>query len=285
MNKSKKTTIIYVIASVLLFFSMLIGGCYGVYVSVGVNFMRSTVSNVTEISDVGDYYNSAPTNNVSYGGMVNFQASMIGVIILSVVLIVLSIAYLISLFKQLVFFKQFNLIRESGLEHAIEKKIKSKSSVVFMAGFINVLSFLVGAAGIFVNITSNFAGGQIWFLYVVDGLVVLLSLISFIMLIKKVKEKKENRKEVDTNEDDCYKQKKLVKTEIKKNDNSHYDNDVNFDEEFDGIDRIEYILIKLKNMKDSKVISNDEYEYFREKFTGFSNKKLVKKQTRKKIAE
>ena len=85
MKKSNKISVIYVCCSLLLLGALLFGGVYGIYVSVGLSFMRSSVSNVTEgVQNMG-------VNNVSYGGSVNFSSSMVGVIILSIVLIVLAI--------------------------------------------------------------------------------------------------------------------------------------------------------------------------------------------------
>ena len=72
------------------------GGVYGIYVSVGLNFVRSSLSNVTGGSGVG-------ASNVSFGGTVNFESSMLGVIVLSIVLIILAIIDLISLIKQIIF--------------------------------------------------------------------------------------------------------------------------------------------------------------------------------------
>ena len=258
MKKSNKITVFYVIASLLLFFVLLGGGAYGVYLSVGINFMRSTVSNVTDAAAGGN------AQNVSYGGMVNFQPSMIGVIILSVVLIVISIFDLISLFKQLVFFKQFKLIRESGVEKFIENKIKSKSSVVFFAVLINIVSFIVGVAGIFINATTFIDASMSWVLYVVDGLVAVLSIVSLVLLIKKVKMQKNHREEIENNqernENNVYKNldKEIKDEEFEVRKIKEMEGvDEALDDKRADINHVEYVLLKLKNMKESKVISND----------------------------
>ena len=152
MKKSKKLTIIYVVASVLLFATLFFGGGYGIYLSVGINFMRATVGNMNEITDGSEYYDgNIMPSNISYGGSVNFQASMIGVIILSVILIVLSISYLISLFKQLIFFKQFKAVKNSKITKKVEQKTPSKGAVIFWTFFIDIISpfeFLTAVAEI-----------------------------------------------------------------------------------------------------------------------------------------
>lgn len=293
MKKSNKITAFYVIASLLLFLTLLGGGVYGVYLSVGINFMRSTVSNVTDASAGGT------AQNVAYGGMVDFQPSMIGVIILSVVLVVISIFDLISLFRQLVFFKQFKLIRESGIEKFVESKIKSKSSVVFFAVLINIMSFIAGVVGIFINATTFINAAMSWVLYSVDGLVAVLSVVSLVLLIKKVKMQKISRDELgkSINNDKQYEnmeegltacpQKKEAFVEFfETNDNGKELN--NFENKHDDINHVEYVLLKLKNMKESKVITNDEYEYLREKHTGLPREEKTKtkrKVIKKKIAK
>ena len=91
MKKSNKTTIFYIISSLLLFTSLIGGGIYGVYISMGLSFVRNGISNIS-----GDNI----ARNVSFGGSVNFSYSMIGVIILSILLIVISIFDFILLIKQ-----------------------------------------------------------------------------------------------------------------------------------------------------------------------------------------
>lgn len=296
MKKSNKVTAFYVIASLLLFLTLLGGGVYGVYLSVGINFMRSTVSNVTDAAAGGT------AQNVAYGGMVDFQPSMIGVIILSIVLIVISIFDLISLFRQIVFFKQFKLIRESRIEKFVEGKIKSKSSVVFFAVFINIISFIAGVAGIFINATTFVNASMSWILYVVDGMVSVLSIVSLVLLIKKVKMQKKARDEVLENEDaqDNYDQEtpdidrkgdgvteNHTFVEVFETDDKE-DKLNDFEAKRDDINHVEYVLLKLKNMKEAKVITNDEYELLREKHTGLPREKKTNKKrkvVKKKIAK
>ena len=117
MKSSNKLTISYVIISLLLFLTLMAGGVYGVYVSVGLNFVRSSVGNAS-FGDVGG------VSNVSYGGTVNFSPSMTGIIVLSVGLIVLAVLDLIAMIKQIIFFRQFKFVRESKIEAGIERKIK-----------------------------------------------------------------------------------------------------------------------------------------------------------------
>ena len=98
MKKSNKLTIFYVLSSVTLFLVLLVGGIYGVYVSVGLNFVRGTVTD--EVAGGG-------VSNVSFGGNVNYAPSMAGVIFLSIILVIISVFDFITLLKQIVFFKQF----------------------------------------------------------------------------------------------------------------------------------------------------------------------------------
>lgn len=270
MKKSNKITMVYVSSSLLLFLTLLCGGVYGIYLSVGLSFMRSTASPPADIIDGAPGY----VSNVSYGATANFQPSMTGVIILSAILIFISIAYFVSLIKQLIFFKQYKLIRESGIEHFVERKIKSKSSVIFFACLINVVSFLAGVAGIFVNLNSFIDGGLSWILYVIDGLVAVLAVVSFVLLIKKVQMNKKN-KENNESMGSQHKSDKNRLTILGINANEHkegYEEDKNL-----KIDSVEYILLKLKSMKESKIISSDEYDYLREKMVGIPKQKKIKK--------
>jgi hypothetical protein len=166
------------------------------------------------------------------------------------------------------------LIRESGIEHFVERKIKSKSSVIFFACLINVVSFLAGVAGIFVNLNSFIDGGLSWILYVVDGLVAVLAVVSFVLLIKKVQMNKKN-KENNESMGSQHKSDKNRLTILGINANEHkegYEEDKNL-----KIDSVEYILLKLKSMKESKIISSDEYDYLREKMVGIPKQKKIKK--------
>lgn len=266
MKKSNKITAIYVLCSVSLYLVLLFGGGYGVYVSVGMNFLNNMMSNVANVAE-GDVQNVATVDEV------NGNASFSGIIILSVILIVISVFYLISLIKQLIFFKQFKIIRESGLEHMIEDKVKSKSSVIFFACVINVLAFFTGIAGVFVNINSLAGAGMSWILYVIDGLVAVLSVVSLVLLIKKVRADKQNREVGD-------KTKQTPKNKSSKNKDNNDENEINSDlflPNNSNVDSVEYILLKLKNMKECKVISNEEFDYLREKMTGLPKKKIKSK--------
>ena len=145
MNKSNKLSLFYVLSSVLLFFALIGGGIYGIYISVGLSFVSNSVP---ESIDAGGI------SNVSFGGSVNYTPSMTGVIFLSIALIVISIFDFITLIKQIVFFKQYKLISNSTLEKKIEQKTKSKSSVIFWTILIDLISFTAGIAGLFVNNNS-----------------------------------------------------------------------------------------------------------------------------------
>ena len=48
------------------------------------------------------------------------------------------------------------------------------------------------------------------------------------------------------------------------------------------IDSYEYVLLKLKSMKESNVISNDEYETLRERLTGLPKKSVKRKKVKVK---
>lgn len=266
MKRSNKITAFYVLCSVSLFLILLVGGGYGIYVSVGMNFLNNMMSNVANVAE-GDVQNVATVDET------NVNASFSGIIILSAILIIISVFYMISLIKQLVFFKQFKIIRESGLEHLIEDKVKSKSAVIFFACLINVLSLLAGIAGIFVNISSLAGAAMSWVLYIVDGLVAVLSVMSLVLLTKKVKGDKpdKNVKNKKNSKDDFDNYQKIETN--KKLD----DTEIFLASESDNVDNIEYVLLKLKNMKECKVISNDEYDYLREKMTGLPKKKTMKK--------
>lgn len=248
MKKSNKITALYVISSILLFVVLTAGGIYGVYVSVGVNFARSTMSNMTggTAGNVSSY---------SYGGSVNFDSSMVGVIILSIALIVIAIFDFVSLIKQVVLFKQFKLVSESKLEKKIEKKVKSKGVVIFFAVLIDILSFAVGIAGIFVNANSFIASNVSWILYLIDGLVATFSLISLVLLIVKLKKVKMVENKNDKN------------PKPQENDSHNFCEgwfNVNESSSFD-INDMEIKLLKLKHLKTCKLLTAEEYEILRDK--------------------
>lgn len=244
MKKSNKISVFYFVFSVALLLVLFFGGIYGVYVSVGLNFVRGSAVNIAE---------TGRASNVAFGGTVNFESSMSGVIILSIVLVILAVFDIVALVKQVVFFKQFKVINESTLEQVIERKIKSKKSVIVFAFIIDILSLVAGVLGIFFNARTFVRGNNIWLLYIMDGLVSIFALFSFVFLILKLKRiKRERSNGVDNNKGkNLANQSDYIVLE-----------DVNMEKEFD-INEVEYSLLKLKHLKSCKIINNEEFEYLR----------------------
>lgn len=246
MKKSKKLTVFYCLASIALFLSLLIGGGYGIYVSVGLNFARSSVPNIAE---------NGMASNVSITGNMNYTPSMTGVIILSVILIILAIFDFVSMIKQIVFFKQFKIIKNSKFEKNIEKKTKSKGSVIFWTILIDLLSLAAGVAGIFIN-NRSFAGKSnfSWVFYAVDIAVSVLALLSIILLIAKLKTKSK------LGEKGSEKTKRASSTQSGRK---------NYRVSAGDINQMEYNLVKLEALKKSKMVSVDEYKKLRKQVLKF----------------
>lgn len=247
MKKSNRLSVFYILSSLTLFLVLIAGGVYGVYVSVGMNYMGTAMSGIAETTGT--------VSNVAFGG-VNGQAkpTMSGIVFLSIILIVISILDLISLIKQIIFFKQFKVVRESSLEEKIERKVKSKGSVVFFTILIDIISFAAGVVGLFLNTKSFARSGVIWVLYVIDGLIVIFSLVSFVLLIAKLKQ----HKKLFSENKNAKQENKTQKTQRNNTDVSDNSNNLN-------VNDIEYKLLKLKIMKSSKLISEDEFKQLRQK--------------------
>ena len=257
MKKSNKLTVFYILSSILLFGSLIFGGVYGIYVSAGVNFMGSAMNNTPTTAGTASNVGIGAANNV---GM---RPSMSGIVILSIILIIISVLDFVSLIKQIVFFKQFKMVRESSLEEKIEKKIKSKGSVVFFAMLIDLLSLGTGVAGLFLNTRSFARNGILWVLYLIDIVIVLFSLLSFILLIAKLKQ---NKKLIKENKGSNHQEiaSKPAK-EPAENSNNKID-----------LEDIEYNLLKLKTMRSSKMITADEFNELRQRILP-TKKSRVKK--------
>lgn len=251
MKKSNKLTFFYVLSAVGLFLVLLGGGVYGIYVSVGLNFARSSVPNIAETGGV---------SNVSIAGTVNYTPSMTGIIFLSIILVVISVFDFISLIKQIVFFKQYKIIKNSSFEKKMEQKTKSKGAVIFWTFLIDIISFVAGVAGLFIN-GRSFAGRSnfSWVFYAVDIAVSLLSLLSMILLIAKLK----NRSSLKTSESKrrSYGASQSGEDGKPKIRQSVQPKDIN---------QMEYNLIKLDAMKKGKLVSDDEYKKIRKKILNFS---------------
>lgn len=257
MKKSNKISCFYILSSLGLLAALIFGGVYGIYISVGLNFVKSTISNVSNIPAEG-------ASNVSFGGSVNFESSMTGVIILSIVLIVLAIFDIVSLVKQIVLFKQFKAVENSKIEHLVERKVRSKGAVIFFAFVVDLLSVIVGVAGIFLNARTFVGNNFSWVLYLIDGLVALFAVVSFVLMCVKLKNLKKtkqdenlelNNKNFDNEDDENVKH-------VESDDECFvYQTFSDF-----NIDEFEYILLKLKHLKSSKIISKDEFDYLRQKF-------------------
>lgn len=245
MKSNNKLSFFYVLTTLGLFLVLIGGGIYGIYISVGLNFAKSSVPNVAGSGEV---------SNVSLAGTVNYTPSMTGIILLSIILVLLSIFDFITMIKQIVFFKQYKLIRNSKIEKKIEGKTKSKSSVIFWTILIDILSFLAGIVGLFIN-NRSFAGrsNYSWVFYAIDILVSILSVLSIILLIAKLKSR-----------NNCVSKKK---NQSKKVQASGQNNDVKIGNSFDEktINKIEYNLLKLESMKKNKLISEEEYKKIRKK--------------------
>lgn len=306
-KKSNKITLIYVVSSIVLLFLLIGGGIYGIYLSVGLSFVRNGVSNITDGSAM----------NVSYGGAVNISNSMFGMTILSVALIVISILDIVSLIRQIVLFKQFKMIRELSIEKSIEKKVKSKTKVIVFAVFVDIISFASGIIGIFVNMRCFPAGSMCWGLYLIDGFVAILSVASIVLLILKYKKvKKINESKIDngdlfyiddnknenSNESDNKKSLKSQDSKIEININSTPKNeeidgldsnensdsdDEDIEDELEkennedlseskeeildfNIDEMEYKLLKLRQLKTTRMITEKEYDYLRSTVLGIN---------------
>lgn len=243
MKKSNKISFFYIATSLTLLLVLIFGGVYGIYVSVGLSFIRQSAENVSGIENAA--------SNVSFGGTVNFNYSMVGIIILSVALIILAIFDLISLIRQIVLFKQFKMVKNSSLEKGVEKKVKSKGVVVFFAVLVDLISVTLGIVGICLNGRSFAGNNYAWIFYVVDIVIIILSVMSIVFLVMKLRalkpEKQNYVRELGKNQS----------TEESKNLGSK-SNKTKYD-----IDEFEYKLLKLKNLKNSKVLTKDEYERIR----------------------
>ena len=245
MKKSNKVSIFYVFSSLALLLVLIGGGVYGIYISVGLSFVNNSMQNVVGLP-------AGAASNVSIGGTINFEYSMVGIIILSIVLIVLAIFDVVSLIRQIVLFKQFKAINNSAFEKQIEHKVKSKGAVVFFAILIDLLSVAVGVVGIFINSRSFVGTNLAWLFYLIDALIILFAIVSMILLIMKLRSAKKNSNDFEN----------------KKNNYVEYKNsDIQNKKDYD-IDKIEYKLLKLKHLKNSKIISSEEYKSIRDELLG-----------------
>lgn len=254
MKKSNKLSFFYVLTVLGLFLTLIGGGVYGIYLSVGLNFAKSSVPNL-----------AAPegATNVALQSTVNYTPSMTGTIILSIVLILLAIFDFVSMIKQIVFFKQFKLINQSKLEKKIESKTKSKSSVIFWTFFIDIISFIAGLAGLFIN-NRSFAGksNYSWVFYAIDILVSVLSLLSIILLIAKLKARK------------SLSEKPVARSGSGERGRNSVAERGNQAIEAKDINQMEYNLIKLESMKRSKLVSDEEYKKIRKKILALKKNNL-----------
>ena len=260
MKKSNKLTVFYVLSSVTLFLVLLFGGVYGVYVSVGLNFVRGTVPNPVQNEGV---------SNVSFGGNVNYSPSMTGVIFLSIILIVISIFDFITLIKQVIFFKQFKAVKSSKITKKVEQKTPSKGAVIFWTFFIDIISLVAGIVGLFINNRCFVGGNEMsWIFYLIDGAVSILSLISIILLIVKLKNKAisktQSRRGDEKNNSSVSRSSQTLKQNEKIGSKD--------------INQMEYNLLKLESMKRNKIVSEEEYKKLRKKILNFKSdeKKFTK---------
>lgn len=245
MKKSNKTTVFYVFVSIALFLALAGGGVYGLYLSIGMNFMGSTGS----FGGTNANYSSVGrTSNVSYQNTLadNMNGSSISIIILSVVLIVIAICDFVSMIKQVTFFKQYQFVKDSAVVKGIEKKTKSKTAVIVFAFIIDIFSIVASVFGLFFAFRYFAGNGFSWVFYLINGLIAILAIISIILLIVKIKQRN--------------KLKQYVKSSKAK-----FGDDELLSEKPLSINKLEYDLLKLKHLKNCRVIQADEYEMLRKR--------------------
>lgn len=262
MKKSNKISVFYFLSSFSLLCLLFFGGIYGIYMSVGLNFVRGSTLNSTGVGSA---------TSVAFGGSVNFEYSMSGVIILSVVLVVLAVFDIVAFFKQIVFFKQFKIVNDSTIEQVVERKIKSKKSVIIFVFLIDILSIVAGVIGVFLNARAFAGVNNIWLLYVIDALVALFAVVSMVLLIMKLKNTK--------NKSNKYRSAGTNKHEVAGD--CYCKGEWNSIKNFVDIDRIEYLLLKLNHLKNSKVITSDEFDNIRERLLCMYENKKDDKQKNK----
>lgn len=262
-KKSKKISIFYIISSLSLLALLVFAGVYGLYISVGLSFMRSNVSNLAEGGGV---------RTVSYGIMSNYESSMTGVIILSIAIIVLSIFDIVSLFKQIHLFKQFNVVQKFESKFGSDKKIR-KTPIIAFAVIVDLLSIGLGIAGIFVNSSAFSSTNMTWVIYLIDALVSLFGAICLVLLIAKVVTVKKNGQRFankisgETADRDTSDESEQM---------SKHASGGNFELNAGGgfgidVDKIGYNLLKLKNLKSMKMISDEEFNLIRKKLLNFES--------------
>lgn len=271
MKKSNKISLFYIITSLTLLLILVFGGVYGIYVSVGLSFIRQSAENITGAGGLGN------ASNVSFGGTVNFEYSMVGIIILSIALIILAIFDLVSLIRQIILFKQFKIVNTSKLEHSVEQKIKSKGSVIFFAVLVDIISIVLGIVGIFLNGKSFVGNNYAWLFYLIDVLIVILAVMSIVFLVMKVRALKGNTINLKSkgNDNKNYKTNKTSNLSEGESENKSSSEKKSYD-----IDDFEYKLLKLKNLKNSKIITKDEYENIRKNIV--KDSKLLKTKSKSK---
>ena len=143
------------------------------------------------------------------------------------------------------------MVKNSSLEKGVEKKVKSKGVVIFFAVLVDLISVTLGIVGICLNGRSFAGNNYAWIFYVVDIVIIILSVMSIVFLVMKLRALKPEKQNYV---------RELVKnqnTEESKNLGSK-SNKTKYD-----IDEFEYKLLKLKNLKNSKVLTKDEYERIR----------------------
>ena len=245
MKKSNKTTLFYVLTSIALFVVLAGGGVYGLYLSIGMNYVGST-------GYAGEASNSnLRTMNVAYQNNVSssVNGSSVGMIILSAFLIVISICDFVSMIKQISFFKQYKFVRNSSLLTSVESKNGSKKSTIVFAFIIDIVSTVAGGVGLFLTIRYYSGNGFSWLFYLINGLVSVLSIISIILLVIKIKQKRKCSEQLKS-EGDYF--ENLDKKELVLN-----------------INKLEYDLLKLKHLKICKILQSEEYETLRKKIIEF----------------
>lgn len=224
MKKSKKITIFYAISSLALFLILAGGGAYGLYLSVGVNYINST--GFSSVLPRTYARNQNITNTITGSGVGGLG---IGTIILSCVLILLALLDVFALIKQIIYFKKINSSNGLG-------RNKIKATPIIFAFVIDVLSLVVSVWGIVLGFQGYAGNGFSWIFYLINGLIGLFAVISMVLLVMKLKQKS-----TKAENQFC---------------------ELLGDKEF-SIDRLEYELIKLKHLKSSKIISADECEMLR----------------------
>lgn len=173
----KKITVFLIMCTLLLSLSLIGGGIYSLYISIGFRFLQRSAIGGLNTSSLYTY---------STSGLGTGSNTMFGMIIISLIMMGLGFGMIVIFFKQLPLYKQIKFIAKMpNVKYKDYSKQVKKSVITYsILAYIICIAFCIFA--IISAFRSGIASNYIWVVVIMFGIVLALSISSMVLMFVKL---------------------------------------------------------------------------------------------------